>query len=173
MLEDILYKIGNLKWMMLFHLLATIIVCGYFYLATRKFSWNRKIFIHFAYLYNLSINEVIAVALLLGRFLFVVTSVIFCKDVFVGYYLILVIFALLIGLFAKDYKLLPGGILYFLVLYILMYIQSQLLVFYSTIDKSWVIIFMVISLGIFVVLSTLYISIGVYESITKKRIANV
>lgn len=173
MLDEVLYEIGNLKWMMLFHLFITILVCGYFTLTTHTFNWKRSNFIKFAYLYNLTKNQAIAVALILGRFLFVITSVIFCERVFIGYYFVFVMFAVAIGFFSKDIKVLTSGLIYYFVIYVLLYIQSQLFVFYRTFESEMIILIMLISVGLFNVLASLYLSIGTYESITKKRLMNV
>lgn len=167
MIDEVLYEIGKLKWTMVIDFTIVLLLCAYLSIMTRKFSWKRSKVRVFAILYNLTEAEAICTGLIIARFCFVLTNVLYPVNIGWGHLVVFVIFSLLILIMGRRPKQFFVDIATYSIIFLLLYILMSLLEFYKSVNTYWLIITMVAMMGIFIVTFSLQQAISSYEVIMK------
>lgn len=165
MIRDVIDEIINYRWVIVIYCIIIVLFCAILWALTTRFSWKTKGIVPFALMYDLSKKQAIEFALLMGRACFVLTSAIVCRNINVGYLVILCLFSLAIFILNRDLKGLFINLLNSLAVFVLLYVQSSLLNYYQTIESLTIIFVMLIMIGVFCVLYSLLQLLNAYEGI--------
>lgn len=173
MIDLVLYEIGKMKWVIVVYCVIAIFLYGLFMFITREFAWTKKKARAFAFLYNLRQKEAIALSLVIGRAIFVLTCAIMHTSMTLGHLICFVLYSAGILACTKNLSLFASNLINYVLVFFLLYIESALVNYYYTIDTFWVVMVMAVNIGLFSVFETALQSISSYEMIVKRRVDNV
>ena len=168
MINELLAELNNIKWFAISEILLIVLLYGAYWFLTNKFYWQKIKLVLFGFLYNLDRKQAICLALSISRLLFVLFSSIFCFDINLGHFIVLEITTMIILILDKDIKSFISNLATFAVIFALLFIQSALYNYYHQVDNYWIVMFMLIMIGAFVVITTSINTINSYEKMLDK-----
>jgi len=167
MLANLLTQIYNLKWLIVGYLVVAILFSFLISSFGKRFEWNKKKILSFAFLYTMDKRHLVAYSLSLGRFLYVIYLAVFCKQLGIESFGIFMVFSILISIFGKDLKGLPGQLITYACLFGVLLLESMFYGYYTDVESFWLIMAMVVFLGSFASLYSLYHQILTHERLSR------
>lgn len=167
MLSQIIIEIAKFKWQILVFVLAAVIFCGIIYLTTRDFNWSYKKIRAYSILYNLNLNGLISVALLLSRLCYVLCMVAFVSQTGLWDLIILMLLSIAIVIASKSFKNILQIFTYFAI-YLVCLVQNMFIGYYRDIDHDFFILLIAILFGLFAFLFAVYQTLVSYNNLLNK-----
>ena len=169
MWDNVVLEIYNLRWLISAYVLAVVLMCAFFWLQTARFRWTRSKIRYFGMLYRVSTRTRLAVTLALGRYMFILVSVVLCTYTGIYHVAVLLVFSLAINVIEVDIKKIFGDLVVYAAIFAIMLFESILYQYYFQVEKSAAVIIMVVFLGIFAALYSTYSFITSYDRILKNE----
>lgn len=167
MLVQLIKEIANLKWYVIIYAIAAIVFCALIYLGTREFDWSFKKIRFFAVLYNLNKRGLIAVSLILGRFVYVICMAVLGGSEGFWDLLVLLLFTIVIAIISRSAKTLIQ-ILSYAAVFAITLTENMLTQFYRDVDSNVMIAVVAVFFGIFAVLYACYQTLTAYNNVMVK-----
>lgn len=169
MWDNIVLEIINLRWLICTYVVIIVAFCILYWIGTAKFQWSFFKIRCFGALYHVSAKNRIAITLAMGRYLFILISAILCSYTGIYHVAILLVFSLMINVIEVNIKKLLGDLAIYMAVFAILLLQNILYHYYVQVERSLIIITMVILLGIFTALYSTYHFIVSYDEILKKE----
>ena len=162
MISEIIAEIGKHWILVVVCVLAAVAVSAYVTLRTKEFSWDKKTIRAYAILYNLDKRGLISVTLLMFRLIFICYIAVSGGSTSIVELAIIEFMTLLYAFISGDKKSFSQLIAY-LVIYIIILMESLFYAYYTEVESTFTIMFLVISFGLFASLYSIHQAIVAYE----------
>ena len=167
MLAEFLLQVYNLKWFLLAVILLTTGGLVFFMLEGDYFDWTRKKVSTFGLLFDLDRRGCIALAESLSRLIYIVYVAINCTRTGLEAGIVILLMTVFGCIVTKDWKGIPQQVLTFGAVYGLLLLEGMFGNYYNDVERYWLLRAMVIFMGVFACLYTVYASIGYHERIIR------
>ena len=169
MWDNIVLEIYNLRWLISAYVITVVAFCAFFWANTVRFRWSRSKIRYFGAIYHVSSRTRIAITFALGRYAFILVSVVLCAYTGIYHMAVLLVFSLAINVIEVDIKRIFGDVAVYIAVFAIMLLESILYKYYIQMERAAGIMAMVVLLGIFVALYSTYNFIISYDRILKNE----
>ena len=162
MAERLVAAIGDYKWLLLCNVLITVIFTAFIIIRAEKFTWNKKTIRLYAILYDLDTRGLIGFSLALTRLIFIFYLAVTGGSAGIQDAAALFLLTLVYAVVSQK----PSEFLQiftYLVIYVILLMEGMFLDYYRNVEESFLIIFLVVTFGMFVALYGILQFITGYE----------
>ena len=169
MIDNIVLEIVRDKWIIAAYVAGIVLLCAGFWALSAKFRWSKGKIRLFGLFYGLNGSSGVCIALILGRYFFLLINAVFCTYAGIGSIVVLILLSAAINLLQSNLRSFAAEATLYPVLGVILILEQLLYGYYKSVENSWMILSMVVLLGCFVSLYGTYNLIISFERVLKKE----
>ena len=169
MIDNIVLEIVRDKWIIAAYVAGIVLMCAGFWALSAKFRWTKGKIRLFGLFYGLNKSSGVCIALILGRYFFLLINAVFCTYAGIGSIVVLILLSAAINLLQSNLRSFAAEATLYPVLGVILILEQLLYGYYKSVENSWMILSMVVLLGCFVSLYGTYNLIISCERVLKKE----
>lgn len=169
MIDNIILEIVRDKWIIAAYVAGIVLMCAGFWALTAKFKWSKGKIRLFGLFYGLNRSSGVCIALIFGRYFFLLINAVFCTYAGIGSIVVLILLSAAINLLQSNLRSFAAEAALYSVLGVILILEQLLYGYYKSVENSWMILSMVVLLGCFVGLYGTYNLIISFERVLKKE----
>lgn len=162
MLNDLILTFIKYSLLIVVFVVSVVLITIQMNLRTREFSWNKRTVRIFAILYDLDRRGRICFSIMLVRMIFVIFIAATGGTTGISEFIAIEIATLVYAIISGDKKSFLQLLVY-IVIYILIVMESLFMSYYTDVDNDLLVLFCVIAFGVFASLYTIHQTITGYE----------